>query len=346
MTRRSRIAIGGVTLLVCTFAAAAPGFRSREPAGITEAASRPQIPRQIVVRGRLEPKDGVFQVAAFSLAPTASVGEILVAEGQRVRKGEVVANLRSHDQALRGVEAAQASLAVAERKLDLTRRPYKDSAIAAQEAAVQARQADLNLAQAQIHRSQLLRERGVVSEETSDTRAAEVNRARANLEEARARLQAATEVPAREVRLAEAEVEAARAKLAIAKEELALTEIRAPSEGVVIKVHAKSGELVSNRPLMDIGNLDQPKIVAEVDERLVPRLRIGQRLEASLPGHDGIWRGAITRIGAAVVSETRPPADIVTDRGGRIVEVVAPVADPAGLPPVSGLELIVRIDAP
>lgn len=346
MRRRSRIILGCVTLLVCALAVGAPGFGLREPGAVSEAAPRPPMPRRIVVRGRLEPRDGVFQVAAFSLAPTASVGEILVAEGQAVRKGDVVANLRSHDQALRGVEAAKASLAVAERKLDLTRRPYKDSLIAAQEAAVQARQADLSLAQAQIHRSQLLRERGVVSEETSDTRAAEVSRARANLEEARARLQAATEVPTREVRLAEAEVDAARAKLAIAQEELALTEIRAPTDGVVMKVHAKSGELVSNRPLMDIGNFDQPKIVAEVDERLVSRLRIGQRVEASLPGNDESWHGTITRIGAMVISEDRPAADSVTDRGGRIVEVVAPVAEPVGLPLVSGLELIVRIDAP
>lgn len=327
-------------------ALAAAAYETREQWREKKDSAAPSPPREIVVRGRLEPAEGVFEVAAFSIAPTTAVGEILVSEGQTVRRGELVATLRSHAQALASVDSAKAALAVAERRLDLTRRPYKDSTVLAQQAAVQARQAELNLAEAQMHRTDKLQGRGIISDETRDLRLAESTRARANLEEARARLKATVEVPETEILLGEAEVTAARSRLLAAQEELRLAEIRAPVDGVVLKVRAKSGELVSHRQIMDIGNVARPKIVAEVDERLVARLRVGQAVRASLRGEDREWPGKIARIGGVVVAQRRPSIDTVTDRGGRIVEVDADIADPTGLPPIAGLELLVRIDAP
>ena len=111
-------------------------------------------PDDIVVRGRLEPSEGVYELAAFSIAPTTAVGEILVSEGQSVSKGQIVATLRSRAQAAAGVETAKAALVVAERRLELTRRPYKDSVINAQQATVQARIADVGLAQSQLGRGE------------------------------------------------------------------------------------------------------------------------------------------------------------------------------------------------
>jgi HlyD family secretion protein len=300
---------------------------------------------EMVVRGRLEPSEGVHELAAFSLAPTTALGEVLVAEGQTVHKGDLVATLRSRTQALAALEAARAGLVVAESRLELTQHPYKEAAITAQQAAVRARVADLTLAEAQIHRSALLRNRGIVSDEANDVRSAEVSRANANLEEAKARLQATTEVPPGELLLARAEVAAARARVAVAEQELGLTEIRAPITGRILKTVAKSGELVSNRAIMYIGDIERLKIVAEVDERLVPKLRIGQQVRASVRGLDAEWSGTVSRIGGIVVSQTRPAADTVTGQGGRIVEVDAALKDQTGLPPISGLELLVHIDA-
>jgi HlyD family secretion protein len=305
-----------------------------------------QSVREIVVRGRLEPSEGVYELAAFSLAPTTAVGDILVAEGQSVSKGQLVATLRNRAQAAAGVETAKAALVVAERRLEFTRRPYKDSVISAQEATVQARIADVGLAQSQLDRGELLHQRGVASDENREIRRAELSRAQARLEEARAQLQAVTEVPSREIMVAESEVAAAKARLQGAMEELALTEMHSPVDGVVLKIRAKSGELVSNRQIMDIGNINAPKIVAEVNERLVSRLRVGQKVTASLSGQSAEWSATITRIGSVVLAQTRPSADMVTGTGGRIVEVEAALTTRAALPPVAGLELVVRIAAP
>jgi HlyD family secretion protein len=206
--------------------------------------------------------------------------------------------------------------------------------------------ADVGLAQSQLNRGEMLHQRGVASDEVREIRRAELSRAQARLEEARAQLQATTEVPSREIMLAESEVAAAKARLHAAKEELALSEIRSPVDGVVLKIRAKSGELVSHRQIMDVGNINTPKIIAEVDERLVPSLRLGQTVRASLRGQQAEWSGTISRIGSVVLAQTRPSADTVTGTGGRIVEVEAVLSNASGLPPVAGLELLVRIQAP
>ena len=340
-----RTALLPLAAMTC-LAIAAAAYETRGIWNDNGSAKPLPAPRDIVVRGRLEPSDGVYELAAFSIAPTTAVGEILVAEGQVVAKGQLVATLRSRAQAAAGVETAKASLVVAENRLELTRRPYKDSAIAAHEATVQARMADVGLAQSQLNRGEMLHQRGVASDEVREIRRAELSRAQARLEEARAQLQATTEVPSREIMLAESEVAAAKARLHAAKEELALSEIRSPIDGVVLKIRAKSGELVSHRQIMDIGNISAPKIIAEVDERLVPSLRLGQLVRASLRGQQAEWNGTISRIGSVVLAQTRPSADTVTGTGGRIVEVEAVLSNASGLPPVAGLELLVRIQAP
>ena len=300
----------------------------------------------IVVRGRLEPRAGIFSVAAFSIAPTVAVGDVLVVEGQEVKKGDIVAVLRNRDEAQAALEVAKADLAVAERRLDQVRRPYKDSTITALKATVRAREADLVLAETQHRRGTTLFAGGVASAETRDVRAADVDRGRANLEEARAKLQAEQEVAAPDILLAEAQVAAARVRLQSAQADLELTQIRAPADGTVLKIHAKAGELVSHGPILDIGDIAAPKIVAEVGERLIPRLRVGQRARISVRGDEREWTATISRIGGKILSQARAPADAVTGAGGRIVEVEGAIDPSEQLPRVAGLELLVRIEAP
>jgi HlyD family secretion protein len=299
---------------------------------------------EIVSRGRLEPKAGIFSVAAFSIAPTVALGDVLVVEGQTVKKGDVVATLRNRDEAQAVLENAKADLTVAERRLEQVRRPYKDSTVTALEATVRAREADLALAEAQRRRGDVLYHGGVASEETRDMRVADVARGQATLEEARARLQAETEVAETDIQVAEAQLAAARAHLRSAQSEVELTEIRAPTDGVVLKIHAKAGELASRGPIMDIGDIAAPKIVAEVDERLVPRLRLGQRVRVSIRGDDREWPATISKIGSEILSQVRAPADAVTGAGDRIVEVEATFAASEELPRVAGLEMLVRIE--
>jgi hypothetical protein len=97
---------------------------------------------------------------------------------------------------------------------------------------------------------------------------------------------------------------------------------------------------------LEIGDIARLKIVAEVDERLIPRVRIGQPVRASVRGLEGVWAASVSGIGKVVLAQTRPTPDTVTGPGGRIVEVDAELTDAAGLPPIAGLELLVRIQSP
>ena len=221
LVRNTLLPLAAITCL----AIAAAAYETRGLWNKNDRSALSVTPDDIVVRGRLEPSEGVYELAAFSIAPTTAVGEILVSEGQSVSKGQIVATLRSRAQAAAGVESAKAALVVTERRLELTRRPYKDLVIDAQQATVQARIAEVGLAQSQLGRGEQLHQRGVASDEMREIRRAEVSRAQARLEEARAQLQATTEVPSREIMLAESEVAAAKARLHGAMEELALTEI-------------------------------------------------------------------------------------------------------------------------
>ena len=283
LVRNTLLPLAAITCL----AIAAAAYETRGLWNKNDRSALSVTPDDIVVRGRLEPSEGVYELAAFSIAPTTAVGEILVSEGQSVCQGPDRRDA-AKPRAGRGRRRIGQGRARCRRTdgSSSTRRPYKDSVIDAQQATVQARIAEVGLAQSQLGRGEQLHQRGVASDEMREIRRAEVSRAQARLEEARAQLQATTEVPSREIMLAESEVAAAKARLHGAVEELALTEIRSPVDGVVLKIRAKSGELVSHRQIMDIGNINAPKIVAEVDERLVPSLRLGQPVRASLRGRN------------------------------------------------------------
>jgi multidrug efflux pump subunit AcrA (membrane-fusion protein) len=110
-----RNALLPLTAITC-LAIAAAAYETRDRWKGETSAPVP-APEDIVVRGRLEPSEGVYELAAFSIAPTTAVGEILVSEGQTVAKGQIVATLPSRAQAAAGVESAKAALVVAERRL-------------------------------------------------------------------------------------------------------------------------------------------------------------------------------------------------------------------------------------
>jgi len=90
LMRNALLPLAAITCLA--IAAAAYETRDRWKG---ETSAPVPAPEDIVVRGRLEPSEGVYELAAFSIAPTTAVGEILVSEGQSVAKGQIVATLRS-----------------------------------------------------------------------------------------------------------------------------------------------------------------------------------------------------------------------------------------------------------
>jgi HlyD family secretion protein len=264
----------------------------------------------------------------------------------QVAADEVLATLQNRARAEAEVAAARAALELAERQLEQVRKPWRDATLRALTAAIESRRADLDLAQQQMRRTAELQRAGVRANAERDTREAEQRRAASLLREAEAQLAAATDISEREVRVAEAEVTLAGARLTAATAEAELSLIRAPRSGTVLHVHAHSGEQIGGRTILELADMTRLKAVAEVDERLLPQIRLGARARVTPRGAAREWPGVVARIGGVVRVADRAPGEAATGRGGRFVEVEVTLPDLTDLPLVAGLELAIRLDPP
>ena len=301
--------------------------------------------RGMVVRGRLEPVSGVIHLGAFTEAGNITIGKMLVEAGDTVSAGQVLAELGNTPALMARVTAAEAEVELARRKLAQTRRPYRDGAADALQAAIEARRIDVALAQDQVTRSNGLAD-GFRAKADKMRDAGALARAQADLAHAESNMKALTNVSPTEVAVAEAEVARAEANLVASKAAAELSVLRAPLAGEILKVDIRPGEPVAGGAVLQLADMAHVKIVAEVDERLIDRVRIGDHAKVKVRGSASTIDARVTKIGSVVISTHRLPLDAATGRGGRFIEVdLAPQAREA-LPRVAGLELSVSFEAP
>lgn len=252
---------------VSTSAQAAPGAGVAGPGNQVWAASAP---------GRIEPRNGEIRIV--SQIP-GKIARVLVAVNDEVREGELLFRLEDEEYRAR-VDAADVEAAVRMRerdndnvgKLAKDRRAVEDALDKAQHALFNARLELDRLTEAR--RSGQASEDEIAKARTAiDSNRAAVERERANLQ----KLQTNTAMPL-PTRL-EASLAVARSELAVAETMLSRTRIRAPSNGTVLQVHAKVGEMTgpqSALPMVVIGDLSALRVRAEIVERDIDKVRVGQ----------------------------------------------------------------------
>lgn len=105
----------------------------------------------------------------------------------------------------------------------------------------------------------------------------------------------------------EARVKVAAAQLAEAQARLERTEIRAPSEGIVLTRNAEVGQTASpaSDPLFRLARGGEVEMRAQVAEQDMPKLRIGQAATAYLTGVADSFQGEVRLLGAVIDPETR-----------------------------------------
>jgi HlyD family secretion protein len=121
------------------------------------------------------------------------------------------------------------------------------------------------------------------------------------------------------------------------------TRVRAPQDGTVLNVWAKVGEMAAPSPdaaLVLFGDLSSMRVRAEVEERDVTKIRVGQRVVVRADGFpDKDFEGVVTQIAPALGSPR------ITSRGPRRpndVEVLEVLISLDGTPPLlTGM----RVDA-
>lgn len=327
-------------LALCAAAGATLYFRNRptEPATVQAATASPTS--RVVAAGRVEPVSEELRIGTELDGKLASV---LVEEGDRVRRGQVIATLSNGDFAAR-VSLADASIHEREAELERLRNGARPQERAEAEANVAEAEAQRHHAQRELDRMRGLLAKGAVSRLETDAAEREFNvaRARSTAVQERTNLVKDSTRP-EEIRRAEAEVSRARAQRQEAEAMLAKTIIRSPINGVVLRKHRKTGENVSTQSgtaILVLGDVSTLRVRLDIDETDVAKVRVGQSVQMKATAYgDKVFTGKIARIGR-ILGRKNVRTDEPTERvDTKILETLV------DLDPGSELLLGLRVDA-
>jgi HlyD family secretion protein len=223
--------------------------------------------------GRIEPLTGVIRVAVPSVGV---IDEVLVKANDNVFAGEPLVRLA--DQEFRARLAA-ASAAVALRKRVRDKESVSSQAKARRKAedAVAEAEGAASEAQSFVDKVAVERRSGRGSNDMDAARSG-LKRAQDRLKTLRSELRG-LEADAPLPTLAEGQLNIARSELLLAQVSLDRMTIRAPTGGTILQLNAKAGELASpsnTQPLVLLGELSALRVRAEVDERDIGKIRVGQ----------------------------------------------------------------------
>ncbi len=253
---------------------------------VAAACAEPAPSNELRVSGHVE---------ATEVRVAAEVGgrlvTLAVAEGDRVKAGDIVARVDARDVELQ-IGRAQAERAAAEAQLRLLQagaRPedvrQAQARIDALEAEMAAIDAELVAATADRERFESLLAADAGSRKQRDDAAARVNVLQERTRALREQVRAAEQVVARlesgarpeEIDAARARVAAVDAQIAVLRKRIDDATVAAPGGGIVTQTLVERGEIVGPAmPLLVVTDIDRAWANLFVPEPAVPRLTIGQ----------------------------------------------------------------------
>ena len=310
---------------------------------------------RVVAQGKLVPTDGVHNVVA---APGQRIESVLVSENDTVvandtrlatLEGEKVLDLQTRlvdAQAEEATTELEQKIMLAENKVVVANTAVKSAELQLSEAS---KGVDLSVPQKQVAAASEKLTRLLSLQSDADTNlyvsASDVTGQQLSIEKAQSQIASAK-------RKQKAAVNAARLALEVAKKsqlsaERALESLNtirkeersaglskqiaqdrrdaariiSPVSGTVLKVFARQGDVVGNAPLMQIGNLDKMQCVAEVVDRLVGGVKIGQTAKITSPALEKPLTGKVVSIGRFVGQSTMLPPSPLAMVDRKTVEV-------------------------
>jgi RND family efflux transporter MFP subunit len=97
-----------------------------------------------------------------------------------------------------------------------------------------------------------------------------------------------------------------RSELEIARQQLADVSVYAPFDGAIQEKRASVGEyLAAGAPLATIVRMDPLRLRAEVPEREVPNIRVGQTVRVTTEGDPNVYTGRIARLSPSITPQNR-----------------------------------------
>ena len=341
MTRTRKLLLASA--LVALPVSAGTAWSMRPGAQGTARVERGDLAGEVVAPGLVEP---LRDPMALGFETAGRVAEVLVDEGDRVEAGQLLARLDDRLARAR-VAAAEASLASARARRDMTAAGSRDAEIRAAEAETEAARAQARDREVARDRALKLLEGGALSKADADSARDAADAARATASAVQARLDLVRQGERSEVkRSAHAGVAAAEAELEQARALLAHTELRAPAEGVVLRRMVEMGEQVSTMPpkvVFTVADLDRLQLRAEIDEADVGRVGVGQPGFVTAEAYPGrTFPGHVVRLQRELGRKSVRLDDPHARADTRVLEVVFELDAQTELP--LGLRMDVHLD--
>ena len=218
---------------------------------------------------------------------TGRLASVEVAEGDQVSGGDTLARLNpevwEHELA-----KAQAALAFAQAEKQRVISGEKQETRDLAHAQARAAQARAVVARTHYERATRLLDKNVITQQKWDDRHADYKAALSEWAAARSRAAEVESVPRdHELRAADAQVALATKRVDDAQLMLKRTELRAPADGLILRVRCEPGEIVgpeTAEPLIVMADTSELHVRAYVEEMDAPLIRSGQRAYAVTAG--------------------------------------------------------------
>jgi HlyD family secretion protein len=256
------------------------------------AADTGATPSGIGALGRIEPRSRIVKLSHDAGPEGARIETLNVTEGQKVKKGDVIAVYSDYMRKSAKLDSARSRIAVIE----------ANSRVEA---------ANEQFYALDDKRSAELIKSSAIPQKTRDE-------SRKNYEQTKAKL----------LSLA-AELKQAKSDASLAEKELAQSTLTSPMDGTVLKINARPGERVSDNGVITLADLSQLDVVAEIYERDMPRIKVGQKAEIMIPGVSGVTAGEVRELGYEVRKNDMNNTDPLSDRDNRVIEVRITLASDA-----------------
>ena len=281
----------------------------------------------IFARGYVDAPSGTAVIAGDP-AGGHVLSEVRVTDGQRVKRGDIIAVLSEHSAATIAVRSTEASLVKAEQQREAMVSGFRATEIAMQEIVVRTETESHKLKDLQMQRSGL----------PPEQRHLEMNISQRNLEKEQAKLRVKKEALQNDLALNEVDIRIIIGKLDKARRALEQSLVRSPIDGVVVQIYSRQGERVIGGGFAKIVDFSQLRVLADVDELHMERVVLDGRVEVTLRGSLTIYKGRVSRVSPLVKRMLRVEPDGATSTDARVIQIEITLDDASRLPQVLGRE--------
>jgi len=286
----------------------------------------------LISRGYTEAPAGTVVVAGNPEAGGSVLLELRITDGQKVKRGDVIAVLSNYPTADVSVREAEAGLEKTKQQRDAMVSGYRTTEIAKQEIEVKTATEETKLKTMQLQRT----------DGPPDQKQIEINISQQKLEQKKAKLRVMKEALATDLAQIESEIVIMQTKLdnALAAREDAL--VRSPLNGIVVQIFTRQGERVSGNGIAKIVDLSQMRVITDIDDLHFSRVSLGGKVEVTFRGDSRIYTGKISRIMPVVRRLKRSQADM-GEGNVNLVEIEIELDQTAGIPQVLTREVRVTL---